>query len=232
MGVAVLTAGLSGCATDGNVVAIDLPVDDEEPMPVLVEHVAAGAGERDFEVSARGFWQVHPGAAATFVDTVLALLDPQEGEYALDLYSGVGLFTGYLADAVGPDGRVLGIEGDAVAAQFAQTNLAAHEHAHALHGDVARTLPRAVELIEEVDLAVLDPPRSGAGRPVVDRICALRPRAVAYVACDPAALARDLSYAREHGYVARTIRAFDAFPFTHHVECIALLEPVGDRPGT
>ena len=76
------------------------------------------------------------------------------------------------------------------------------------------------------DLVVLDPPRTGAGRAVVRDVAALGPRRVAYVACDPAALARDLAYAREAGYGIRSLRAFDAFPMTHHVECIAILEPV------
>jgi tRNA/tmRNA/rRNA uracil-C5-methylase (TrmA/RlmC/RlmD family) len=71
---------------------------------------------------------------------------------------------------------------------------------------------------------VLDPPRSGAGARVVREIVSRRPRAVAYVACDPAALARDLATAAQHGYVATSIRAFDLFPMTHHVECVAVLQ--------
>jgi tRNA/tmRNA/rRNA uracil-C5-methylase (TrmA/RlmC/RlmD family) len=74
---------------------------------------------------------------------------------------------------------------------------------------------------------VLDPPREGARRPVVEAVAALAPRAVAYVACDPAALARDVATFAEHGYVLTTLRAFDLFPMTHHVECVALLEPAG-----
>lgn len=208
--------------SSGEVTAVDLPEDDE-PLPAIVEHVAAASNSHDFEVSPRGFWQVHPGAAATFTAVVLDLLQPQEGEFALDLYSGVGLFSAFLADAVGPDGRVLGIEGDEEAAQYAVANLASYDNAHVLHGDVARLLPRALQAIEDVDLVVLDPPRTGAGLEVIEQITAARPRAIAYVACDPAALARDLRYATERGYEVSTIRAFDAFPFTHHVECIALL---------
>lgn len=222
-----LGPGVSGVdvavASDGEVIAVDLPEDPDEPLPAVLESVTAQRGSHNFEVSPRGFWQVHPGAARTFVDVVLDLLQPQQGEHVLDLYSGVGLFTAFLADAVGADGRVIAIEGDPVAAQHAVANLAAYDNAHALRGDVARTLPSAVESIEGVDLVVLDPPRTGAGREVIEQVCALAPRAIAYVACDPAALARDLAYAASAGYAARPIRAFDAFPFTHHVECIALL---------
>jgi tRNA/tmRNA/rRNA uracil-C5-methylase (TrmA/RlmC/RlmD family) len=74
------------------------------------------------------------------------------------------------------------------------------------------------------DVVVLDPPRTGAGREVVAQVASLGARAVAYVACDPAALARDTAYLAEHGYTLQALRAFDAFPMTHHLECIALFE--------
>jgi tRNA/tmRNA/rRNA uracil-C5-methylase (TrmA/RlmC/RlmD family) len=74
-------------------------------------------------------------------------------------------------------------------------------------------------------VVVLDPPRTGAGRDVVGQVVALHPRAVAYVACDPAALARDTAYLREGGLMLRELRALDAFPMTQHVECVALFEP-------
>jgi tRNA/tmRNA/rRNA uracil-C5-methylase (TrmA/RlmC/RlmD family) len=75
---------------------------------------------------------------------------------------------------------------------------------------------------------VLDPPREGAKRKVVEAIAGLGPRAVAYVACDPAALARDLAWFRDAGYRLAHLRAFDLFPMTHHVECVALLRPSAD----
>ena len=74
---------------------------------------------------------------------------------------------------------------------------------------------------------MLDPPREGARRKVVEQIVDRAPRAVAYVACDPAALARDVAIFAELGYVLRKLRAFDLFPMTHHVECVALLEKTG-----
>ncbi len=77
----------------------------------------------------------------------------------------------------------------------------------------------------EADLVVLDPPRTGAGRRVVEQVVALAPRAIAYVACDPAALARDVAWFGERGYAMEGLRAFDIFPMTHHVECVARLVP-------
>jgi tRNA/tmRNA/rRNA uracil-C5-methylase (TrmA/RlmC/RlmD family) len=91
---------------------------------------------------------------------------------------------------------------------------------------VANRVERALvigALGDDPDVVVLDPPRKGAGRVVVDAIAGRRPARVIYVACDPAALARDLATFAGHGYHLDRLRAFDAFPMTHHVECVALL---------
>lgn len=209
-------------SSDGSATAVLLPHRGE--VPSVTERVAVGAASHDFEVSARGFWQVHPGAASTFVGEVLRGLAPQSGESVLDLYCGVGLFTRFLADVVGSDGVVLGIEGDARAVADAQPALKAVPQAQIVRSDVRD----AAAIIQRVlgtraDLVVLDPPRTGAGRDVIQQVTALAPRAIAYVACDPSALARDIGYAAQAGYEVTSLRAFDAFPMTHHVECIAIL---------
>jgi tRNA/tmRNA/rRNA uracil-C5-methylase (TrmA/RlmC/RlmD family) len=176
---------------------------------------------RSFAVADDGFWQVHPGAPEALVDAVLAALDPQPGEKALDLYAGVGLFARFLAELVGESGRVVAVEADRDAADHARTNLADHPSAEVATGPVEATLSRSYD--EPVDLVVLDPPRTGAKRAVVEQLVARAPRAVAYVACDPGALARDVATFAEHGYRLDTLRAFDLFPMTHHVECVARL---------
>lgn len=177
------------------------------------------AKNSEFRVARDGFWQVHPAAPDLLVDTVLAQLDPQPGERAVDLYSGVGLFAAFLAERVGPDGSVLAVEGDREASAHARANLAEFAWAKAIHQRVDRM--RA----EPADLVVLDPPRAGAKRAVCDLIGKLQPRAISYVACDPVALARDLAYFAEGGYELQDLRAYDLFPMTHHVECVALLTP-------
>ena len=177
---------------------------------------------RGFEVTGSGFWQVHPGAADTLVDAVLAALDPQPGERVGDLYSGVGLFSAPLAERVGPTGWVVAVEGDQVATGDAVRNLADLPQVELVADRVERALRRGA-LGERMDLVVLDPPRSGAKREVVEPVAALAPRAVAYVACEPAALARDVAIFAEHGYELRGLRAFDLFPMTQHVECVAAL---------
>ncbi len=175
----------------------------------------------DFLVEADGFWQVHPGAPSLLVSTVLTMLDPRQGERVLDLYAGVGLFVRFLADAVGPGSRVVAIEADRAASAHSKENLASHQGAVIECGPVEKVLAAAYD--EPFDLVVLDPPREGAKRVVVEQVVDRAPRAVAYVACDPAALARDVAIFAEHGYQLEQLRAFDLFPMTHHVECVALL---------
>ncbi len=193
---------------------------DPDRSGAVVEQVDAEAGSHSFTVAGDGFWQVHPGAPKVLVDTVLSVLAPRPGERVLDLYSGVGLFTAFLADAVGPTGAVLAIEGDRRATELARVNLAGHPQVTVQHDRVDRALHRRSA---PADLVVLDPPRAGAKRQVVRSIVECSPRAVAYVACDPAALARDLAYFADGGYRLEALRAFDLFPMTSHVECVALL---------
>lgn len=176
-------------------------------------------GDLEFELDFDGFWQVHPGAAETFLECVLEFLQPREGEAAWDLYAGAGLFAAGLADAVGERGRVVAVE-NAKSSRTA-ANLADRKNAGAIAGDVAETVPA----LGGVDIVVLDPPRSGAGTDVVASLIEARPRAVCYVACDAGALARDVKAFAEHGWEPTRLRAFDAFPMTQHFETIALFEP-------
>ncbi|MFC7885744.1 class I SAM-dependent RNA methyltransferase [Streptomyces sp. NPDC057376] len=181
------------------------------------------ADDRTYRVGSGGFWQVHPKAADTLVKAVMQGLLPRKGDMALDLYCGVGLFAGALADRVGDKGAVLGIESGKRAVEDARHNLAGFDRVRIEQGKVESVLPRTG--IDEVDLIVLDPPRAGAGRKTVEHLASLGARRVAYVACDPAALARDLGYFRDGGYRVRMLRVFDLFPMTSHVECVAILEP-------
>lgn len=187
--------------------------------------VSEQAAGRHWRVSAGAFWQVHPGAADVLTSAVREAAAPRPGEHALDLYSGVGLFSAALADGVGDTGAVTAIEGDKVAAADARHNLSDLPQVRVVAGPVEKSLRR--ERDEGADVVVLDPPRAGAKLTVVDEIVRRAPRAIAYVACDPAALARDLAAFATHGYELAGLRAFDLFPMTHHVECVARVVPSG-----
>jgi tRNA/tmRNA/rRNA uracil-C5-methylase (TrmA/RlmC/RlmD family) len=192
------------------------------PDPVAGQaRVSQRAAGREWSFDATAFWQVHPGAADALADAVRSLLQPKAGEHLIDLYAGVGLFAGAYADELGPGGRIDAVEADEVAVKGARRSLHDLPTVHIHHERVDRWLRHTP--LKRCDLVVLDPPRTGSGRDVMERVAALRPRAIAYVACDPAALARDVGIARELGWALTGLRAFDFFPMTHHVECVALL---------
>lgn len=188
------------------------------PAPEIVRE---RVGDRTFVVDAGGFWQVHPRAAAVLDGAVYGLLDghvdPEATHY--DLYGGVGLFARTLADLGGTD--VVTVESSRRATEHARTNLAPLE-VTAVTARVDRFLQGAASS-GRTGAVVLDPPRAGAGRTVVEGVHALSPEAIAYVACDPVALARDLGTFRGLGWQVRTLRGFDLFPHSHHFEVVALL---------
>lgn len=189
------------------------------------EQVRVGEREWAYRVAAAGFWQVHREAPAALTGAVLDALGDVDGARVLDLYSGAGLFTLPLADAVGDAGSVVAVEGDARAVRDARRNLHDRPRVELHAGDVAEVLASgAGGTAAGVDAVVLDPPRVGAGRDVVRAVAALAPRRVVYVACDPAALARDVAYLAEEGYALGEVTGYDLFPMTHHVEAVAVLD--------
>jgi tRNA/tmRNA/rRNA uracil-C5-methylase (TrmA/RlmC/RlmD family) len=192
-----------------------------EPAPPgpVVERV----GQHVFGVPPDGFWQVHRGAPEALVHAVLEGAATRPGDRVLDLYSGVGLFAAFLAEQVGPEGRVLAVEGHREAAAHAERNLAAYAWVGSVCGPVERVLEALPEEDRHPDVVVLDPPRDGARREVVEAVAGLGPRTVVHVACDPAAFARDVALFGERGYVLGSVRAFDLFPMTQHVEVVGVL---------
>ena len=211
----------------------------------VTEEVTFGSRRFSYQVSAGGFWQIHRAAPSTMVGTMLTMLRPQEGECALDLYAGAGLFTAALADAVGASGTVVSIEGSPVTHKDARSNFApdgcsrtensADTRIEVIRGDVARhlvDLKTALEFgeIPAIDAVVLDPSREGANRTTLERLDALDPKRILYVACDPASLGRDTGILRELGWDMVQLRAFDMYPNTHHVESVALFERAPAKP--
>ncbi|HKS47599.1 MAG TPA: TRAM domain-containing protein [Amycolatopsis sp.] len=183
---------------------------------VAVQHAAG----REWKLDAHGFWQVHPAAADTLAAVAGEWSRASPGARAWDLYAGVGLFASVLAGQVGPGGEVLAVESGRRAVNDGGANLADLPQVRWHAGRVEHV----VRQLGDPEVVVLDPPRAGAGRAIVDAIADSSPARVVYVACDPAALARDLATFAGRGYPLSELRAFDAFPMTHHVECVALLD--------
>ena len=178
-------------------------------------------GNQLLEVSQRSFWQGHKRAPEVLTDVVSNFAEIKNGDHVLDLYGGVGLFTASSLEAVGSDGSIHLVEGSKDATSDAKNNFAGLANIEISTGDVAKIISR----IQSADVVILDPPREGAGKEVVQQLSRIGARVIIYVACDPAALARDTVYLAESGYSLTKIRAFDLFPMTHHIESVALFTP-------
>ena len=186
----------------------------------LTEQVAGNS----FRISPVAFWQSHRNAPTTLVKAALAQLKVKSGDWVCDLYSGVGLFAAEILQQVGGQGVVTLIESDKTAIADARKVFAKHSNVNIHAGLVDQQL----NLVKRADLILLDPPRTGAGESVIKQMIKLRPRKIVYVACDPAALARDAKYLQESGYKLDHIEAFDLFPMTQHMECVAGFSPAKD----
>ncbi|MEV0246276.1 TRAM domain-containing protein [Nocardia sp. NPDC050712] len=184
-----------------------------------VEYVA----DRRWEIAATGFWQAHRGAAQCYSDLVAEWSGVKPGDLAWDLYSGAGVFAARLAEQTGADGSVRAVEsartavadGNAALLDLPWVDLSADRTERWIVEHGSGATPAAV---------VLDPPRAGAGKEIVAALTATGPDRIVHIGCDPASFARDLGLYQNAGYTLTELRSFDAFPGTHHVESLALLQ--------
>ena len=222
-----LSAVLAGLPEDVSVASFD-PVKGEVLRLRGRTYVQETASGHDFRVTGDGFWQIHRDAPDTLVGAVTGFLRDggflEPGAVVADLYAGAGLFTAPLADAVGETGSVLSVEGSPGTSRDARKNLHDAPQVEIVQGKVERVLR---EKTRTFDAILLDPPRAGAGKAVVNQLVEAGPRAVAYVSCDPASFARDVGYFQQSGWDLAGLRAFDLYPHTHHMETVALLTPRG-----
>ncbi|MFP5070619.1 class I SAM-dependent RNA methyltransferase [Pseudonocardia nantongensis] len=202
---------------------VDVTVGDDGAARVDAGGTARAAG-RAWELSPGTFWQVHPELAGTLAGVVRDWAQAPLGGVAWDLYGGVGVLGSVLAGQVGPDGTVLVVESSPSAVTDGRTALADLSQVRFVQARAEREIAR---LEPAPDVVVTDPPRAGLGGAAVRALAARRPRRVVHVACDPAALARDLALFADNGYRVAALRAFDAFPMTHHLEAVAVLERDG-----
>ncbi len=184
------------------------------------EVVLNALGEKYF-YSAKSFFQGNPFLVEPLVK---AAIDGASGRTALDLFSGVGLFTLPLARNFG---QVVAVEDHDIAVEFAEKNVsrAGLGNVRLVHESVDKFIGSLDG--EAIDFVLLDPPRAGAKPVTVKRLASLKPKQVSFVSCEPSTLARDLRIFIDHGYVLDSIVAFDLFPQTHHVETIVKLKAQG-----
>jgi tRNA/tmRNA/rRNA uracil-C5-methylase (TrmA/RlmC/RlmD family) len=222
-----LSTILAQLPADVSVASYD-PLKDETLQLRGRTWVQESAAGHDYRVTGAGFWQIHRDAPETLVGAVTGFLHDggflEPGAAVADLYAGAGLFTAPLADAVGETGSVLSVEGAPGTSRDARKNLHGAPQVEIVQGRVERVLR---ERPRSFDALLLDPPRAGAGKAVVNQLMASNPRAIAYVSCDPASFARDIGYFQQGGWSLSALRAFDLYPHTHHLETVALLTPRG-----
>jgi tRNA/tmRNA/rRNA uracil-C5-methylase (TrmA/RlmC/RlmD family) len=200
--------------------------DVARPHEPPVSKVTRQVRNRSWRMSADGFWQVHPALPEALVDTLLDFGQPRAGESWWDLYSGAGLFSAFLGQAVAPGGSVDAVEASQIAVRDARRALHDLGHVRLHQRDVQGWLSAAHSTHPAG--VVLDPPRAGAGAAVIEAVAAAGPRGIVYVACDPVALARDVSQFRDKGFELSKLRSFDAFPMTHHFETVGLFLPAAN----
>jgi tRNA/tmRNA/rRNA uracil-C5-methylase (TrmA/RlmC/RlmD family) len=177
-------------------------------------------GERVWRVPVTAFWQAHRDAARVYSGLIAEWAQLSRGMAAWDLYGGAGVFAAVLADAVGESGHVLTVDTSRGSSRAARAALADLTQVSVVTDSVRRALggqPR------RVDVAVLDPPRTGAGREVIDLLHAADVPRIIHIGCEAASFARDVGLYLGHGYAVEELRVFDSFPLTHHVECVAVL---------
>ena len=175
---------------------------------------------RSWQIPVTAFWQAHRGAAAVYSHLVADWAQPGAGMTAWDLYGGAGVFAAALGAAVGESGRVLSVDTSRAATRAARGALDDLPQVQVVTDSVRRALTAQRS---SADVAVLDPPRAGAGREVIDLLAAAGVPRVVHIGCEAASFARDIGLYLGSGYAVEKIKVFDAFPLTHHAECVALL---------
>ena len=178
------------------------------------------AGRHSWQVPVTAFWQAHRDAARTYSDLVGDWARPDPGMTAWDLYGGAGVFAAVLGDAVGESGQVVSVDSSRAATRSARATLADLPQVKVITDSVRRALTAQRA---GADVAVLDPPRGGAGREVIDLLATAEVPRLVHIGCEAASFARDIGLYQRHGYAVDKISVFDSFPLTHHIECVALL---------
>ena len=204
--------------------SVDIPVSavytpPDARLTVLAgdDHLTFTILERDFQVSARSFFQVNTPMAEKMVNFLLENLALAGGHHVVELYAGVGLFSAFLAPRVG---HLTAVESSGSACHDFAINLNAFDNVDLYEAEAEEVLPA---LETPADILVMDPPRAGLAPQVHDALETIHPQQIAYISCDPATLARDVKKITQKGYTLVSVTPFDLFPQTGHVESISIL---------
>ncbi len=197
---------------------------ERRPRVLAGEYAAVQrVGDRRWTLPVTAFWQSHRDAAGVYSQLVTDWAAIEPGATAWDLYGGAGLFAAALAERAGPAGQVVSVDTSRSGARAGRAALADLPQVRFVTDSVRKALSALTGAAAKIEVAVLDPPRAGAGREVVEQVAAAGVPRVIHIGCEAASFARDIGLYLGQGYTVERLRVFDAFPLTHHVECIALL---------
>jgi len=188
------------------------------------DHIIIKVLNRDFKVSASAFFQVNTAMAEKMVQHLSTCLPVSLSTTLLDLYCGVGLFSAFFAPRCG---RVIGVESSQSACEDFIVNLDEFDNVELYEGTAEEVLPGLVTQVDNLQYAIVDPPRAGIERHALDALVQLNPQIIAYVSCDPSTLARDAKRLVESGYTLKQVTPFDLFPQTYHIESISIFSKEG-----
>ncbi|MCB2305231.1 23S rRNA (uracil(1939)-C(5))-methyltransferase RlmD [Clostridium estertheticum] len=180
-------------------------------------------GEFEFEVSPLSFFQVNSVQTEVLYDKVLEYANLSGGEVVLDAYCGTGTISLFLSQKAK---KVYGVEIVPQAIENAKINAKVNnvENTEFLVGEAEVTIPKLINDGVIADVVVVDPPRKGCDKTLLEAISHMGPKSIVYVSCDPGTLARDLGILNELGYITKEIQPVDMFPQTAHIECVARIE--------
>ena len=173
-------------------------------------------GDNKFNISPQSFWQSHKSAPGIILEKVLKFANIKKGERVCDLYGGVGLFTLPISKIIGENGEVHLIETNKACIDDANEMFADLKNIFIHHGTVEQKLGS----IKKIDTIILDPPRNGISKQVINQMIEKKPHTIVYVSCNPSTLARDTKILLNNKYELTNVVGLDLFPMTHHVECV------------
>ena len=173
--------------------------------------------DNKYYISPKSFWQSHKNAPNFILEQVLKFANIKEGERVCDLYGGVGLFTLPISKILGENGEVHLIEVNSVCIADATEMFADIKNIFIHHGTVEQKLGS----IKKINTIILDPPRNGVSKQVINQMIEKKPQTIIYVSCNPSTLARDTKILTDNNYILTNIVGLDLFPMTHHIECVA-----------
>ncbi len=199
--------------------SVNMMLEDGEPVNLIGDsHSHFTIENRDFRVTAGGFFRPNLSQLSNLVSIVQDALDLIGGEAILDLYGGVGIYSAFIAGRVG---LVTLVESYPPAATDAEENLAEFENVDIIEGSVEDVLS---ELEERYDVAIIDPPGEGLSTEVLDQLVQMKIPRLVYVSSDPATLARDAKRLVVQGYKLLSVQPIDLAPQTYFIDTVAVLE--------